>query len=40
MILRVIASSVSIAHRAGKIIREVMKKGELGTVVKVSYLNN
>ena len=34
LILRLVAASVSISHRAGRIIRDIMKKGELGVVVK------
>ena len=35
VILRLVASSVCVARRAGSIIRDVMKKGELGIVEKV-----
>ena len=35
VVLRVVSASVSIAHRAGQIIRDIMKKGELGIVEKV-----
>lgn len=38
LIVRVLASSVSVANRAGKIVRDVMSKGELGIVEKVSYV--
>nr|XP_018910112.1 PREDICTED: 3'(2'),5'-bisphosphate nucleotidase 1 [Bemisia tabaci] len=34
LILRIVASSVSVAGQAGKIIRDVMKKGELGIIDK------
>ncbi len=34
LILRLVAASVSISHKAGHIIRDIMKKGELGVVVK------
>nr|XP_021186363.2 3'(2'),5'-bisphosphate nucleotidase 1 isoform X3 [Helicoverpa armigera] len=34
LIVRVLASSVSVANRAGKIVRDVMSKGELGIVEK------
>ncbi|KAJ2953352.1 hypothetical protein O0L34_g942 [Tuta absoluta] len=34
LIVRVLASSVSVAGRAGKIVRDVMSKGELGIVEK------
>ncbi|CAK1583705.1 unnamed protein product [Parnassius mnemosyne] len=34
LIVRLLASSVSVANRAGKIIRDVMSKGELGIVEK------
>lgn len=36
LVLRLLASSVSAANRAGKIIKDVMSKGELGIVEKVS----
>lgn len=35
LILRIVSASVAIANRAGNIIREIMKKGELGIVEKV-----
>lgn len=35
LIVRLLASSVSVANRAGKIVRDVMSKGELGIVEKV-----
>lgn len=35
LIVRLLASSVSVAGRAGKIVRDVMSKGELGIVEKV-----
>jgi 3'(2'), 5'-bisphosphate nucleotidase len=35
LILRIIASSVNAANQAGKIIRDVMSKGDLGIVEKV-----
>lgn len=35
VIVKLLASSVSIAGRAGKIVRDVMSKGELGIVEKV-----
>lgn len=35
LILRLIASSVTAATRAGKIIRDIMSRGELGIVEKV-----
>ncbi|XP_030036614.2 3'(2'),5'-bisphosphate nucleotidase 1 isoform X1 [Manduca sexta] len=34
LIVRILASSVSVANRAGKIVRDVMNKGELGIVEK------
>ncbi|CAB3245733.1 unnamed protein product [Arctia plantaginis] len=34
VIVRLLASSVSVAHRAGKIVRDVMSKGELGIIEK------
>lgn len=36
LILRLMASSVTAATRAGKIIKDVMSKGELGIIDKVS----
>lgn len=36
LILRLLATSVTAASRAGKIIKDVMSKGELGIVEKVS----
>lgn len=39
LLLRLIASSVSAANRAGKIIRDVMTHGDLAIVEKVSVLN-
>lgn len=36
--MRIMASSISIANRAGKIIRDIMNNGELGIVEKVSKL--
>lgn len=38
-ILRLLASSVVAAGRAGKIIRDVMSRGELGIIEKVRLLN-
>lgn len=35
LIIRLLASSVSVASRAGNIIKDVMSKGELGIVEKV-----
>lgn len=35
LVVRLLASSVTIAGRAGKIVRDVMSKGELGIVEKV-----
>lgn len=36
LILRLLASSVTAAARAGKIIKDVMSKGELGIIDKVT----
>lgn len=36
MVLRILSLSINTAKRAGGIIREVMKSGELGIVEKVS----
>lgn len=38
LILRLIASSVTAANRAGKIIRDIMSRGELGIVEKVIHV--
>lgn len=38
--MRIIASSIIIANRAGSIIREVMNNGDLGIVDKVLKLSN
>lgn len=35
LILRLLASSVTAANRAGKIIRDIMTRGDLGIVEKV-----
>jgi 3'(2'), 5'-bisphosphate nucleotidase len=35
LIVRLMASSVTAANRAGKIIRDIMSQGELGIVEKV-----
>lgn len=35
-IIRVMASAISVANRAGTIIRDIMAKGDLGIVEKVS----
>lgn len=35
LVLRLVASSVTAATRAGKIIRDVMSRGDLGIVEKV-----
>lgn len=40
LILRVMASSIAVANRAGKIIRDVMSKGDLGIVEKVSRVHH
>lgn len=37
--MRIMASSIAIANRAGKIIRDIMNTGELGIVEKVSYID-
>lgn len=38
LLLRVVANSVSITHKVGNIVRDIMKKGDLGIVDKVSDL--
>ena len=35
LLMRVVASSITVANRAGEIIREIMTKGELKIVEKV-----
>lgn len=35
LIMKIMASSISVANRAGGIIRDVMRKGDLGIVEKV-----
>lgn len=37
LILKVLASSIKTAARAGKIVKDVMDKGELGIVHKVIF---
>jgi hypothetical protein len=37
IIVRLLASSVAVAGRAGKIVRDVMSKGDLGIVEKVCF---
>lgn len=39
LLMKVISSSITSATRAGLIIRDVMKKGELGIVDKVRNIN-
>lgn len=34
-VMRILASSIVVANRAGEIIRDVMSKGELGIIDKV-----
>lgn len=38
LICKLLASSVSIAHKAGKIIRDVMQKGDLRIIDKVNII--
>lgn len=40
LILRLIASSVTASNRAGKIIRDIMSRGDLGIVEKVNNNKN
>lgn len=40
LLLRIVASSAVTANYAGKIVRDVMSKGDLGIVEKVCYLAN
>lgn len=40
LICKLLASSVSITHKAGKIIRDIMQKGDLGIIDKVILLMN
>ena len=35
LLLRVVASSVTITHRVGNLVRDIMSKGELGIIDKV-----
>lgn len=35
LLLRLVASTTAVANYAGKIVRDVMKKGDLGIVEKV-----
>lgn len=35
--MRVMANSITIANQAGKIIRDIMSKGELGIIDKVRF---
>ena len=37
-LMRLVSSSVSVANRAGEIIRSILKTGSLGVVDKVCYL--
>ena len=39
LLIRLVASSITAANRAGKIIRDVMSQGDLGIVEKVCILN-
>lgn len=39
LILRLLASSVNVASRAGKIVKDVMSKGDLGIVEKVRFFS-
>lgn len=40
LICKLLATSVSVANRAGKIIRDIMDKGNLGIISKVNiYIN-
>ena len=36
LLLRIVANSVTISHRVGDIVRDIMKKGELAIIDKVS----
>ena len=40
LLLRVVASSVAVANKAGQIIRDILKSGDLGIVQKVYHENN
>ena len=39
LMIRLLSASVAVANRAGQIIREVLRSGELGVVEKVLYGN-
>ena len=36
LVVRLLSASVAVSHKAGRIIRDIMKTGELGIVDKVS----
>lgn len=38
LFLRLVSNSVCVAHRAGRLIRDILSKGELGIIEKVSTL--
>ena len=40
LITRLVATSVSIANRAGRIVRDILSKGDLGIVEKVGIVDN
>lgn len=40
LLMRILAASVSVSNRAAIIIRDIMKKGELGIIEKVSISNS
>lgn len=40
LVCKLLASSVSVAHRAGKIIRDVMHNGDLGIIDKVNIFSD
>lgn len=37
LIMRILATSIQVANRAGTIVRDVMSKGDLGIVEKVDF---
>lgn len=40
LLMRILSSSITVANRAGEIIRDIMRKGELGIIDKVFIFKN
>ena len=40
LMIRLLSASVAVANRSGRIIREVLRSGQLGVVQKVSFLGD